>query len=173
MVNRIYVVGPVGGGKSTLARELSNQFGFTCSELDSVVYEPDQSSSSGNRKRPEKVRDAMFHEILSKERWVVEDTGRAYFELALKQADSIIQLEPPISVRRYRIIRRWIKQNLHMEKCGYIPDMKMLRLMLKWTNNYESGADGVKERLTFYKAKITVIKTKKDINNYICRYLAV
>ena len=150
MIDKIYIVGPVGGGKSTLARRLAEKYGFICCELDSVDYEPDATSPSGNRKRPEDMRDMMLGVMLSRERWIVEDAGRAYFEKALQLADSVILLEPPIFVRRFRILVRWVKQNLRLEKCGYIPDREMLRLMFKWTRNYDFGVDGLKERLVPY-----------------------
>ncbi len=167
MVNRIYIVGPVGSGKSTLARRLSKDYGLTCCELDSIVYTPDPESSSGNRKRSEAERDALLHAILAKERWIVEDAGRAYFDIAMQAADSIIHLEPPVSIRKRRIVLRWIKQRLHLEACGYIPGVYMLKLMFKWTRNYENGADGVKERLVRYKAKTSLLRTERDIRRYI------
>lgn len=173
MINKIYIVGPVGSGKSTLARRLSKEYGFVCCELDSIVYEPDLSSPTGNRKRLVEERDSMLNSILLNKRWIVEDAGRAYFEAALQKAESIIQLEPPMLVRKWRILFRWIKQKLRMEKCGYIPNIKMLKAMYGWTYNYEIGTDGVKERLIPYKSKISLVKTNRDITNYINEYLRV
>lgn len=171
MVNKIYIIGPVGSGKSTLARKLSKEYGFVCCELDSIVYEPDLSSPTGNRKRIVEERDSMLNSILSNKRWIVEDAGRAYFEVALQKADSVILLEPPVYVRKWRILLRWIKQKFKIEKCGYTPNFKMLQAMFRWTYNYETGADGVKERLIPYKSKISLIRTDRDIAYYINKYL--
>ncbi len=171
MCSKIYIIGPVGSGKTTLARKLSKDFGFDCCELDRIVYELDPTSRVGNRKRSEEERDRMINMVLLKDRWIVEDAGRAYFEIALQKADSIIQLEPSISIRRQRILLRWIKQNLHLEKCGYAPNIQMLKCMFKWTLNYENGSDGVKERLMPYKHKISIIRTKEDIDKYINKFL--
>lgn len=165
-VDKIYITGPVGSGKSTLARRLANGHGFYCCELDRVVHSWD-SLTSDNRKRPDDERDAMFGAVISKDRWIVEDTGRRCFEQAMQAADSIILLEPSAWVRRFRILLRWIKQNLGIEKCIYIPDFETLRRMFKWTKSYESGADGLKGRLEAYWPKITVIRNEKDIVKYI------
>ena len=170
-IAKIYVVGPVGSGKSTLSRKLANDYNLVCCELDSVVYEPDPLSSSGNKKRSIADRDARLQAVLANSRWIVEDAGRDYFEIAMQKADSIIQLEPSIRVRKRRILFRWIKQNLHMEKCGYIPDLEMLKRMYQWTRNYDIGADGVKERLAQYASKITIVRTKSDIRRYIKKNL--
>jgi adenylate kinase family enzyme len=173
MINKIYIIGPVGSGKSTLARKLSKEYSFVCCELDSIVYEPDLSSPTGNRKRPVEERDSMLNSILSNKRWIVEDAGRAYFEVALQKADSIIHLEPPMLVRKWRILLRWIKQNLKLEKSGYTPSLKMLKAMFKWTSNYGIGTDGVKERLNPYKHKTTLVRTNREIVDYINEYLKV
>ena len=173
MVNKIYIVGPVGGGKSTLARKLSKEFGLVYCELDSIIYEPDPTSLTRNRKRSEAERDSLLNRVLSNEKWVVEDAGRAIFEVVRQKADSIILLEPPLSVRKHRIILRWVKQMLRLEKCGYRPGLYMLKLMFKWTKNYELGLDGLKDRLIPYKHKIALLQTEKDIKRYISENFAV
>ena len=171
MVNRIYITGPVGSGKSTLARRLSEVYGFACCELDGIVYESDAASSTGNRKRPEAERDALLYAVLSHEKWVVEDAGRACFEIAWRRADSIILLEAPVSVRVRRILLRWVRQKLRIEQCGYTPNFTMLILMFHWTRNYDSGADSVKERLRPYQSKLSVIRNKRDIETYVNKYI--
>lgn len=167
MINKIYIIGPVGSGKSTLAKRLAEEYNFIYCELDSVVHEHDLSSPSGNRKRTEEERDSLVNAVIYNDKWIVEDTGRICFEYLMREADSVIQLEPPVFVRKRRILLRWIKQRLKLEKCGYNPNLTMLKLMSKWTKEYENGTDGVKERLAKYKDKIYLIKTKRDIAEYI------
>ncbi len=166
MLNRIIIIGPVGSGKSTLARRLARDYGLTHCELDAVVHEPDPDRCGDNRKRPEAERDALFQVALSQPRWVLEDTGRALFESGWQAADSIILLEPSAALRRYRIVSRWIKQNLGLEPCAYKPDLRMLRLMFKWTRNFESGADGLKRRLGAYGEKVSVIRGERDVRAF-------
>jgi len=98
-------------------------------------------------------------------------TLAACFETVRQQADSIILLEPPASVRIRRILLRWVKQNLRIEACGYTPDLAVLRLMFKWTRNYDSGADGVKERLIPYGSKISVVRNERNIRRYIVEHV--
>ncbi|MCL2408094.1 MAG: hypothetical protein FWC96_00555 [Oscillospiraceae bacterium] len=172
MVSKIYITGPVGGGKSTLARKISKEFGITYFEMDSVIYEPDPDSKiTGTRKRPESERDFLINEVLSSESWVAEDAGREIFEILWQEADSIILLEPPVHTRKCRIILRWIKQMLRVEKCGYRPGLYMLKLMFKWTKGYEHGT--LKDRLPPYKYKISVLQTEQDIERYISKNFAI
>ena len=39
MYNKIYIIGPVGSGKTTLARFLSNKYHIDYYELDKVVFD--------------------------------------------------------------------------------------------------------------------------------------
>lgn len=151
---KIYITGSVGSGKSTLARQAAAILGVSACELDQVVYTPDPGSDSGNRKRPVAERDALFEATLAAENWVMEDAGRDCFSQGMDQADQVVLLEPPPLVRDFRIIRRWIRQRQGREACGYIPDLKMLRLMFRWRRNYDSGRDGLKARLAPYGGKL-------------------
>ncbi len=59
---KIYIVGSVASGKSTLARRLSQSTGIPCFPLDEVVHTEDVSRPQGNRKRTAEERDALFFE---------------------------------------------------------------------------------------------------------------
>lgn len=173
MAERIYITGPVGAGKSTLARKLAKKYGYVCCELDGIVYEPSPDVPNGNRKRTPEVRDALLAGVLSHGRWIVEDGGRDYFDCAMQRADSILLLVPPVGVRLWRIVTRWIRQNLGLEACGYIPNREMLRLMFRWTRQYETDAFGLKARLTHYGDKVVRARNERDIRRYIDQVLLV
>ena len=67
---KLYIVGSVASGKSTLARYISQKTGIPCTHLDEVVYEEDPASSWGNKKRSIEERDPT--ELLGakkKDRW--------------------------------------------------------------------------------------------------------
>lgn len=49
----------------------------------------------------------------------MEDAGRVCFEEGMRQADVVILLEIPLLVREKRIISRWLKQKMGLEKCIY------------------------------------------------------
>lgn len=109
---KLYITGPVGSGKTTLARQLSQKTGVPCFHLDQVAHEPDPDRPGGNLKRPEDQRDAMFRSILEQEDYILEDTGRACFIAGMEQADRVVLLEPPPLLRRKRVVARWLRQNL-------------------------------------------------------------
>ena len=73
---KIYVIGPTGSGKTTLSEHLSKRHKIKCYELDLLVYDDEH----GHVKRPDKIREEMFQEILHKKSWIIEDVGRAKFQ---------------------------------------------------------------------------------------------
>lgn len=169
MLQKLFITGPVGSGKSTLAREIARRMGIQCTELDSLCYVPDDSPS-GNRKRPVEERDALFSAALAEPRWVMEDAGRTCFEEARRQADLVVLLEPSPLTRRARIVKRWIKQNLGIEPCGYRPDFEMLRCMFRWSKNYETGKDDIRQRLQAYKDKLVVLRTNTQVKQFLSQW---
>jgi adenylate kinase family enzyme len=164
---KIYIVGPVASGKSTLARGLSKELDIPYQSLDEVVHIPDKSHSWGNRKREATERDQMFQSIILQPSWIIEDVGRTFFEEGLKAADRIILLEVPSSIRKYRIVKRWMKQILGIEKCIYRPGLKMLKGMFRWTRAYDTGEDNLKERIAVYKDKVVTLRNNKDIKVHL------
>ena len=163
---KIYIVGSVASGKSTLARQLSERTGIKCFHLDDVVYVKDENSTEGNRKRSVEERDALFQKILSTD-YIIEDTGRACFVEGLKLADKIIVLDVPYRIRAFRIVRRHILQVLGIEKTTYRPSLNMVRMMFKWAKNFDTGEDGAKARVVPHKDKIVKLRSIKEINHFM------
>ena len=164
---KIYIVGPVASGKSTLAKRLSGMLSIPFQSLDEVVHVTDMSSPQGNCKRSPEERDSLFYDFIARPCWIVEDVGRRCFEEGFKRADILLLLDIPSSLRDFRIIKRWIKQRLGLEKCLYLPSLKMLKCMLQWSRNYDKGKDKLKERLAPYQEKTLILRNRADIQRYL------
>jgi adenylate kinase family enzyme len=164
---KIYIVGSVASGKTTLARKLSERQNIQYQSLDEVVHIPDKSNPWGNRKRQAEERDQLFCSIIQQSSWIIEDTGRPCFVEGLKEADTILLLEIPPIIRNYRIIKRWVKQRLGVEKCIYTPNFNMLKCMLQWSKDYDLGKDKLKERISPYQEKVIILKNKKAVTKSI------
>ncbi len=164
---KLYIVGPVGSGKTTLARRLSKELGVPRFHLDQVAHQRDRTAKIGNRKRPEAQRDAIFQGILAREAFILEDTGRPCFAQGLEAADHILLLEPPTWVRLGRILLRWVRQNLGKEPCSYRPTWTMLKDMFLWTRDYNTGEDGVRARAEQYSNKLTVVRSQEELEQFL------
>lgn len=166
---KIYIVGAVSSGKSTLAKKLSEALSIPYHSLDEVVHITDKSHPWGNNKRDVGERDKLFKSVIQQPKWIIEDVGRPCFEDGLKEADRIVLIEVPSKIRNYRIIKRWVKQRLGIEKCMYNPGLKMLKGMFKWSKDYDTGKDNLKERILDYKEKVITLRNNKDIYAFMER----
>lgn len=157
---KVYIIGPVGSGKTTLAKRLSKEMNIDYYELDRVVwkYHPD-----GDIRRSDKEIDKLFSKILKKDNWIIENVGKVYFNKGFEEADTIIYLKISRIVLYYRILKRWIKQNFGIEKTTYKPDFDMLKRMYMWANNELKNSK--LNALEKYTDKIVVLN-EKQINKF-------
>jgi len=131
---RIYIVGSVASGKTTLAKKL----GIKCTHLDGIVHIKDKYNKEwGNIRRTDEEINRLFKSTIMKPHWVIEDAGRKMFSEGMEAADMIVHLKPSIFVRRMRVITRFFKQKLGMEDCLYTPSIHMLKFMFKALNNID------------------------------------
>lgn len=164
---KLYIVGPVASGKSTLAQQLSQLTGTPCFHLDEIVHAKDPTNPQGNRKRSVQERDELFHVILAKDSYIMEDTGRSCFLEGMEQADSVVLLDVSPILRRKRVVTRWLRQRLGLESCSYRPSVSMLRDMFLWSRNYETGADGTRARAEQFPQRLTILRSRREIAAFL------
>ncbi|WP_291563982.1 hypothetical protein [Clostridium sp. UBA2485] len=150
----------MASGKTTMAKKLSDQFNVSWYELDNVVHL--RLPSGDVRKSPEE-RDFEFNKIIDSEKWIIEGVFRQCFKEGFNKADTIILLDTPLFKRKYRIAKRWIRQNLKLEKSNYIPTMKMLFSMYKWSSDFEKSKDNILQMLESYEDKVIILKDNTDL----------
>lgn len=102
----------------------------------------------------------------------MEDAGRECFVEGMRQADQIVLLKIPYAIRKKRILLRWIKQNLGMEKCIYRPNREVLKAMFRWAKNYDRGTDGTKQRVAQFEEKVVVLHNNREIKAYLQKIAA-
>jgi Adenylate kinase and related kinases len=161
---KLYITGSVASGKSTLARRLSAATGVPCFHLDEVVHTPDPARELGNRKRTPEERDALFNEILAMPDYIIEDTGRECFARGLREVDEVVLLDIPLAIRRVRILRRFVKQKLGLERAAYRPCRKILRYLWRWANEFDAS---MAARAAENSKRFIVLRTKREIDRYV------
>jgi adenylate kinase family enzyme len=158
-MNKIYIIGSVASGKTTLSKEISNVTGIPCYELDSIVH---QKVAGGQRKRTPDEQVAEIDRIDNEGDWIIEGTYRKTCDKVMDISDVIIFLDTTLWLRKVRIIKRFVKQQLGIEKCNYKSDIVMLRLMFKWTNDFETDRDAFNNMLSQYHEKVYIVKRKEE-----------
>ena len=155
---KILIVGIVASGKTTLARKLSKLLGIVHYEIDSVVHD-----DINKIKRSEKEQKKIFKEINREDNWIIEGTLRQHLFYLCDMADKIIYLDIPLKVRKRRIFIRFVRQLFGIEKCNYTVNLKMLKLMYKWTNDFENNRMDFEEKLFTYRDKIIIVNDKSTL----------
>lgn len=159
---KILIIGTVATGKTTLAKKLSKKYSIKYYEIDSIVHDDENY-----RKRTISEQNDIIKEINKNKDWIIEGVLRKNLEYLLELADKIIYLDIPKHKRSIRILIRFIKQKLKIEKANYKPTIKMLKNMYQWSNRDDKEKDKFQEILNEYKSKLMVIKSNLKINNLI------
>ena len=158
---KVYIVGSVGSGKTTLAKKLSSELDIKHYELDDVTWE--YNPSGDDRKRSDEEILEIFSSILNKKDWIIENVGKDIYNAGFDKADTIIYLKIRKINLYKQIVFRWIKQKLKIEKSPMKPSLKVLRQMLKWADKeLKSSKLNI---LGNYNDKL-IILTEKTVNKY-------
>ncbi len=150
---KIHIIGGPGSGKTTLAEQLSKEYGIPHYDLDDLMW--DNRSVSYGTKRDPKERDALLHGILETDDWIVEGVYYAWCGQCFETADRIYLLDVPRRVYRRRIIRRFIRRKLHPES-GKRETLRSLRDLLRWADKFERvNLVEIRKALSAYPDKVT------------------
>ena len=150
---KILIIGSVASGKTSLARKLENKLNIKYFEIDSIVHNDIKKIKRTNEEQKE-IIDRINND--NKE-WIIEGTLRKNLDYLLDYADKIIYLNIDVKTRKRRIIKRFIKQRLKLERCNYNPDIEMLKLMYKWTNEFEKNKSEFENKIEKYSDKLVKI----------------
>jgi adenylate kinase family enzyme len=160
-MSKIYIIGIVASGKTTLAKNLSKELNITYYELDCIVH---YKTETKRYKRTPEQQLEVIKDIDSNSDWIIEGTYRESCHCLFDMADKIIFLDTPLWKRKYRILLRYIKQQFGIEKCHYKSDFKMLKLMYRWTKDFERNRMEFEEMLKQYENKLTIITNANNLN---------
>ena len=158
---KILIIGIVASGKTTLAKRLSKENNISHYEIDSIVHD-----DFNNRKRSVLEQLEMINDINKNNDWIIEGTLRKNLDVLLEFADKIIFIDIDKKIRKRRIVSRYIKQKLRIEKCNYKPSLEMVKDMFKWTNDFEKEKISFLERIYKYEDKLIVLSSVNEINKY-------
>lgn len=163
MPNKIYIMGPVGSGKTTFARKLSKKYNIKQYNLDIVAHDNDH----GGGKRDSEEAKKLLHDIIKNKKWIIEDTGREVFIEGREKAEAIYYIKLSKIKAYYRVTKRLIKQLLGKEE-GHFKEAKPSLIFYYFTkvNNYYKREKDILKSLKKYKDKVRML-SKKDINEII------
>lgn len=159
-MKKIFIVGIVASGKTTLAKQLSKSLNIPWYELDCIVH---NDTKEGRKKRSSEEQVEIIKEIDEKGSWIFEGTDRESYRCLYDMAEVIIFLDPPLWKRKIRILTRFIKQKIGIEKSHYKPDITMLKLMYKWTSDFERNRNEFELKIKRYQEKVIKLGNIKNL----------
>lgn len=152
---KIHIIGGSGSGKTYLADKLSKEYNIKHYDLDNLQWD-NNAETYGIKRNPDERR-AMLQEILKEEEWIIEGVYYKWCKQCFSDADKIYLLEVPRHIYRYRIIKRFIKRKLGLEK-GKKETLKSLKDLLKWADSYsDNDIPEIKKLIEPYTDKIVKI----------------
>ncbi|MBO0469294.1 AAA family ATPase [Enterococcus sp. DIV0242_7C1] len=162
---KIVIAGPVGSGKTTFARELAKEQKVQLYELDNLIW---QRTPQGDQRFSKEKSAQLLQDILNYPEWIIEGTTtQSWIQDALIQADSVLLLLPPYHIRLYRILKRFIKQKLQLERANYTPTMNLLKMMFVWNHHYETKNKlELQQLIATSPAKLHILKDRNAYSAY-------
>ncbi len=164
MHDKIYIIGPVGSGKTTFATKLSEMYNIKYYELDKVSWDDDH----GNIKRTDEEVQKIFKDILNNKKWIIEDVGREKFKQGRVEADIIYYIKLSRVKSYYRVTKRWIKQRLGKERYNHPPVFSQWLYYISTVNSYYKKEKAKLKSLEKFKDKLKIVNNK-EINRILKR----
>ncbi|MBQ8611751.1 MAG: hypothetical protein IJ412_08610 [Oscillospiraceae bacterium] len=148
---KIFIFGTVASGKTTLAKKLSAQLNIRWYEGDGIAW---GYRGEERFKRSPEEQARRIQAIDARGEWIIEGSWRESQKAVWELADRIIFLDTPLRLRRQRIWERFLRQRSGKEPCSTRPTFSMLRMMFRWTENFEKDRPEHEARLLNYADKL-------------------
>ena len=162
---KIHIIGCSGSGKTYLANALSKKYNISHFDLDDIQW--DNNSKGYGTKRPLGERNVLLQEILCNNEWIIEGVYYAWVQQSFDEADIIYVLDMPSYLYKSRIIIRFIKRKLGIQK-GKRETLKSVYNLLKWTDTFQNkNLKEIRSILDRYSNKVIWLSNKKDVEEII------
>jgi adenylate kinase family enzyme len=164
-MDRILIIGCSGGGKSTIARELSDILGIEVIHLDKVLWK------SGCRLTHPQAEPDAVKSLLDQPQWIIDGNYTASLPMRLAEADTVVMID----FSRMRCLLRALRR-LFQFRGTTRPDMgancpeEFNLHLLRWIWNYPhvERPELVKQLQEHGShAQVVVLKTPADVEHWL------
>lgn len=163
-MKRIMIIGSGGAGKSTLAKQLGEEFDLPVYHLDAYYWKPGWKPTSAEEW-------SSFQETLvQKESWIIDGNYGKTLDARLERAEVIILLDFSRWITVYRVLKRRImyhgKTRPDLNKdCPESLDLEFMKWI--WTFR-KTRIPGIMEKLRKHEEKkIIILKSPREVRKIV------
>lgn len=168
---RITVVGSSSGGKSTLTRKISRQFGIARLEMDRLWFESgghkcfiEGCTKEEKQLVQDKIRQQVNDFIQLNDNWVVDGTYSKIQPAIADQADVVVLVRRTLLKRMWSHLARVFRGVDRHPETGLWQDIMFIKAIVRrWWQNEQSKLDEV---LVPYKDKLVTLQSFEEIDGY-------
>jgi len=161
--NRVFIIGTMGSGKTTLAKSIANKLGIKHNSLDDIYW-----TRKYTKKRSPEKRERLVKKIIKNKKWVIEGVFQSWVGEIAKKADLIIWLNLHPRRLTWNIIKRYIKNSLsgkEKERGTLWDNYKIIVHARKYrTGIHKNSYRGHKLLTVKYKSKRVQIRGLKQLS---------
>ena len=161
-VSKISIIGGSGTGKTTLSESLNK-------DLNIPVYHIDGIHHLENWKiRDKEETDRIIHNIIKKDKWIIDGTYTKTLEDRVKVSDLIIYLDystlAQVKGALGRFIKNHGKEKPEIPGCKEQMNFKFFMLVVKWRKNKRQFIIDTLENID--KNKVIIFKNRRKLNKW-------
>lgn len=154
MIERIYIIGQSGVGKTSFASQLSQKLHYPHINLDTLWHKHHSNKQAFKHDVLEAIEDT---------KWIVEGKHQTTRKELIKRADLIIYLDFPF--------RESIINNIQRALRNKEPLFKFLMHLFKVIKQFYLVKRDLKEELSSYKHKLKILKSREELNIYLRNWI--
>ena len=160
--NKISIIGGSGTGKTTLSESLSKDLNMPVYHIDGIHHLKNWEI----RKKEE--TDKIIHDIIKKDKWIIDGTYTKTLEDRVKVSDLIIYLDystiAQVKGAMGRFIKNHGKEKPEIPGCKEQMNFKFFMLVVKWRKNKRQFIIDALENID--KDKILIFKNRRKLNKW-------
>lgn len=168
---QMIVIGPMGSGKSTLTRKISQKFNIPRLELDRLWFDAGSHDCLMNgctKEEKQLVKEEISKKISdflsSNNQWIIDGTHSTIRPLLAEKADTVVLIQRPILNRLFSHVVRVIKGKDRHPETGFWQDLKhTLTIFDRWLH---SGHKNQTDAVMPYRNKLVTLRSFEEIDSY-------
>jgi adenylate kinase family enzyme len=161
-LDRIYILGTCGSGKSFLGELLSQKLNLPFYDSDDIMFVKKFTKSRSKRKRKE-----LMDKIAKRKKWIIDARGSDWSIDPMKKSDLIIWLQTHFIKRSWRILKRYFNRKGTFEE-NLKENLKTIRYSLSYERT--QGSSKYDSHLKFIeknKLKPIIIKNSRQLKQFL------